>query len=690
MTSRKLNKLNVLVYTGTGSTLESVRHCIYSLRRLLSPNYAVIPITETAILKEPWAPTCALLVFPGGADLGYCRVLNGPGNRNIAQYVRRGGAYLGFCAGGYYGSQRCEFEVGNASMEVVGSRELSFYPGICRGGAFKGFEYHSERGARAADVRVRKEGFDGDGELPEVFKCYYNGGGVFVDAEKLAGEGAEVDILAEYEGDLDVESGEVKAAMVYCKVGEGAAILTGPHPEFDAVNLGRHSDLPEYEKLIEELAADEPSRTTFLKACLTKLGLEVSRGTAVPSLSKLHVSSIHHNEVGELLYSLDDIITKEDGDEYIKGENDLFHLEKPESRWDLTSLSRALQSELERPRISPSRGSPDPTTNYSHIPKRIVSHETAWPEPKETPYFNHAVYYSSLRQSREQNPGAEEWGDVLMYGEVVTSTNTLLEKNHKLLSHLSTGFTLAATTQVAGRGRGSNVWVAPPGSLIMSTVINHPAHLTSTRPIVFIQYLAAIAIVEAIKTYDVGYEDFPAKVKWPNDVYVRDPNNPDSVTYVKVAGILANCSYTAGNYQVVLGIGINTNNARPTTSLDAVIPLMPNKDSLQPFKIERLLARLLARLEVLYGEFVKGGFSKELEEKYYRYWLHSNQVVTLEAEGGVRARVVGITRDWGMLKAEEVTEGGINGALRGTGRVWALQSDENSFDFWRGLVKRKI
>ncbi|KAK0668443.1 putative biotin-protein ligase [Cercophora samala] len=689
MTSRKLNKLNILVYTGTGSTLESVRHCIYSLRRLLSPNYAVIPITESAILKEPWAPTCALLVFPGGADLGYCRALNGAGNRNIAQYVRRGGAYLGFCAGGYYGSQRCEFEVGNAPMEVVGSRELGFYPGICRGGAFKGFEYHSERGARAADVRVRKEGFRGGEELPEVFKCYYNGGGVFVDAEKLEVEGGSVEVLAEYEGDLDVESGEAKVAMVYCKVGEGAAILTGPHPEFDAVNLGRHSELPDYEKLIEDLAADEPSRTTFLKACLTKLGLEVSRGTAIPSLSKLHLSSIHHREVGELLHSLDDIITKEDGEEYIKGENDLFHLEKPESRWDLTSLSRALQSELERPRISPSRGSPDPTTNYSHIPKRIVSHETAWPEPKETPYFNHAVYYSSLLQSREQDQGAEEWGDVLMYGEVATSTNTLLEKNHNLLSHLPTGFTLAATTQVAGRGRGSNVWVAPPGSLIMSTVINHPAHLATTRPIVFLQYLAAIAIVEAIKTYDVGYEEFPVKLKWPNDVYVRDPNNADSVTYVKVAGILANCSYTAGKYQVVLGIGINTNNARPTTSLDAVVPLMQNKDGLQPFKIERLLARLVARLEVLYKTFVREGFGEELEGRYYRYWLHSNQIVTLEAEGGVRARVVGITRDWGMLKAEEVTEG-INGALRGTGRVWALQSDENSFDFWRGLVKRKI
>ncbi|KAK4172420.1 biotin-protein ligase [Triangularia setosa] len=691
MASRKLNKLNVLVYTGTGSTLESVRHCIYSLRRLLSPNYAVIPITESAIFKEPWVPTCALLVFPGGADLGYCRVLDGAGNRNIAQFVRRGGAYLGFCAGGYYGSQRCEFEVGNPPMEVVGSRELAFFPGTCRGGAFKGFEYHSERGARAANVRVSKAAFAGAEELPDVFKCYYNGGGVFVDAEKLAALSDRVQILAEYDEDLDVESGAAKAALVYCKVGEGAAILTGPHPEFDAVNLGRQSELPEYEKLIEDLAKDEPSRTAFLKACLIKLGLEVSRETAIPSLSNLHLSSIHHTEVGEMLHSLDDLITREDGEEYIKGESDLFHLEKPESRWDLTSLSRALQSELERPRISPSRGSPDPTTNYSHVPKRIVSHETAWPEPKETPYFNHAVYYSSLRQCRVQEPGAEEWGDVLMYGEVVTSTNTLLEKNHSLLAHLPTGFTLAATTQVAGRGRGSNVWVAPPGSLIMSTVINHPSPLASTRPIVFLQYLAAIAIVEAIKTYDIGYEDFPVKLKWPNDVYVRDPNNPDSVSYVKLAGILANCSYSSGNYQVVLGIGINTNNARPTTSLDAVIPLMKNKGELQPFRIERLLARLLTRLEALYNEFVQEGFSKGLEEKYYRYWLHTNQIVTLEAEGGVKARVLGITRDWGMLKAEEVTDkGGINGALRGTGRMWALQSDENSFDFWRGLVRRKI
>ncbi|KAL2128801.1 hypothetical protein VTI74DRAFT_8621 [Chaetomium olivicolor] len=689
-------KLNVLVYTGTGSTLESVRHCIYSLRRLLGPNYAVNPLTESALLKEPWAPTCALLVFPGGADLGYCRVLNGTGNRAIAQYVRCGGAYLGFCAGGYYGSSRCEFEVGNPDMEVVGNRELGFFPGTCRGGAFRGFAYHSERGAKATDIRVKKGAFTDCEGLPDEFKCYYNGGGVFVDADKMATESGSVKVLAEYVGDLAVDSGVGKAALVYCKVGKGAALLTGPHPEFDAVNLSHQSDVPGYDDLIAALKGDEEARTSFLKACLTKLGLEVSPGTAnVPSLSKIHLSALQPAEVGELLCSFDDIITKDGGEEYIKGDNDLFHLEKPDSRWSLTSLSEALSAEFEACKRKPGRSSPDPTTtDYNATPKRIVSHDAAWPEPKETPYFNHSVFYSSLREFRAIDTEAETWGNVLMYGEVVTSTNTLLEQNHNLLSKLPTGFTLAATTQVAGRGRGANVWVAPPGSLIMSTVINHPAHLAMSRPIVFLQYLAALATVEAVKSYNGSlYASLPIRIKWPNDVYVRDPKRPaHENAYVKVCGILANCAYSAGNYQVVLGIGINTNNGRPTTSLDALLPILESVGGKrpEPFRIERLLARILTRLEVLYGEFCRDGFSRELERRYYTHWLHTNQVVTLEAEGGVKARVVGITRDWGMLMAEEVEADGINGALRSTGKVWALQSDENSFDFWRGLVKRKI
>lgn len=105
---------------------------------------------------------------------------------------------------------------------------------------------------------------------------------------------------------------------------------------------------------------------------------------------------------------------------------------------------------------------------------------------------------------------------------------------------------------------------------------------------------------------------------------------------------------------------------------------------LAPFSIERLLAAILVRLETRYNDFCRRGWRGELAAAYQQHWLHSDQVITLEAEGGAKARVRGVTADWGML---EVAELGWDG--RETGRVWELQSDENSFDFWKGLVRRK-
>lgn len=189
----------------------------------------MLPTSQRAILNEPWTASCALLVFPGGADLAYCRALNGYGNRRIAQYVRQGGAYLGLCAGGYYGAGRCEFEVGNGELEVVGPRELAFFPGTCRGGAFHGFKYHSEVGARAPRLTVRRQALGEEQGLEESFRCYYNGGGVYVDCKGPASK--DVEVLASYAAKLDVDGGEDKAAVVYCKVGDGGAILSGVHPE---------------------------------------------------------------------------------------------------------------------------------------------------------------------------------------------------------------------------------------------------------------------------------------------------------------------------------------------------------------------------------------------------------------------------------------------------------------------------
>ena len=155
----------------------------------------------------------------------YCHSLNGSPNTAIQSWIRhRGGKFLGLCAGGYYGCKRCEFEVGDPVLEVVGSRELGFFPGTCRGAAFDGFVYDKEDGARAAGLSVTGalEGVEGK------VKCYCNGGGIFVGADEMEEKGVEV--LARFTDKVNVEGGTV--AAVYCRVGSGAAILTGVHPEY--------------------------------------------------------------------------------------------------------------------------------------------------------------------------------------------------------------------------------------------------------------------------------------------------------------------------------------------------------------------------------------------------------------------------------------------------------------------------
>ena len=136
-----LKRVNVLVYAGGGSTTSSVRHAVWSLRRLLGPNYAVLTVTGDQILKEPWMPSCALLVMPGGADLGYARTLNGEGNRRIKLYVQNGGKYLGLCAGGYYGCARCEWEVGKKGIVPIAPHLIDMPVNVNQILPVKGFEH---------------------------------------------------------------------------------------------------------------------------------------------------------------------------------------------------------------------------------------------------------------------------------------------------------------------------------------------------------------------------------------------------------------------------------------------------------------------------------------------------------------------------------------------------------------------
>jgi biotin--protein ligase len=191
---------------------------------------------------------------------------------------------------------------------------------------------------------------------------------------------------------------------------------------FSPANLSPQPTIPGYDELLNKLQQDDSARFSFLKACLEKLGLEPSAENAtLPTLSNIHLSAVDNSQVSELVHSWGEVIDKENGEEFISGEGDKFRIQSDEDGLALQDLLQSLPTDEH---ATGETGIVD----YSTITKNIIAHEKALPSAEMTPRFNHKLYYSSLRRFQLIEDSAVDWGNVLMYGDVVTSTNSLLEK----------------------------------------------------------------------------------------------------------------------------------------------------------------------------------------------------------------------------------------------------------------------
>ncbi|MBX9585750.1 MAG: biofilm PGA synthesis protein PgaB [Gammaproteobacteria bacterium] len=210
----------IYVYSDHGVSSESLTHTLHTLHGLFDSKYSIKKLKAQDVMRGDWRKNAALFIMPGGADLPYVKALNGKGNQQIRDYVERGGKYLGICAGGYYASREVQFAVGTP-LEVVGPRELAFFPGVAKGPALAPYYYHSNRGARAARIKISND------KLQHA-TVFFNGGGEFIPDQNQK----NFDVIARYE-DLP----QHPAAIVKIKIGSGTAILTGVHFEYDPALL---------------------------------------------------------------------------------------------------------------------------------------------------------------------------------------------------------------------------------------------------------------------------------------------------------------------------------------------------------------------------------------------------------------------------------------------------------------------
>jgi glutamine amidotransferase-like uncharacterized protein len=195
----------IVIYDDAGASAM----CVDALVRLFkSFNLDFVTLTGAQIQTGEWVSQSHLFVMPGGRSLPFYQTLGEQGNQHIIDFVRKGGNYLGICAGAYYASNKTLFAK-ELPYELCLDGPLDFFEGSAIGPVFNAasFEYESEAGASVVDISLRDN---------TTVSIYHNGGCYF---DKTG----DSEVIARYDNDLP--------AIISLKVGLGHVVLSGVHFE---------------------------------------------------------------------------------------------------------------------------------------------------------------------------------------------------------------------------------------------------------------------------------------------------------------------------------------------------------------------------------------------------------------------------------------------------------------------------
>ncbi|CAA0809924.1 Biotin--protein ligase 1- chloroplastic [Striga hermonthica] len=274
--------------------------------------------------------------------------------------------------------------------------------------------------------------------------------------------------------------------------------------------------------------------------------------------------------------------------------------------------------------------------------------------------FRVGSYMNSLSTSN--------FGKLLVYSPKLASTHDVVSHN---FAELPVGAVCVADVQVKGRGRSKNVWESPKGCLLFSFTIQ----MEDGRILPLVQYIISLAMTEAIK--DVcrlsGLPSLDVRIKWPNDLYLDG---------LKVGGILCTSTYKSKKFNVSAGIGLNINNEQPTICLNSFLRRMGH--AAPQLQREEIIAAFFNKFESYYDIFISQGF-QALEELYYKTWLHSGQRVIVQEKNENQEKI-----SENVVTIQGLTKSGYLLAVTEDDQTCELHPDGNSFDFFKGLVRRKI
>ena len=227
-----------------------------------------------------------------------------------------------------------------------------------------------------------------------------------------------------------------------------------------------------------------------------------------------------------------------------------------------------------------------------------------------------------------------KFGQIIHRYKSVSSTNdlaiALAERGEK------EGTVVLANAQSRGRGRRRRHWISPEDGGIWMSLILRPK--VSSKEASQITLMAAVAVVKALRNY-LALE---AKIKWPNDILIKDK---------KISGILTEIGINSQKIKyVIVGIGLNTNldlDKLPKNLKNRVTSL--NREFSGKWSKESLIKELIKQLEESYHLFKKEGFSAVREEwKIYSAILGRQIEAKYQGEKTL-GQAVGLTDEGALL-----------------------------------------
>lgn len=192
---------------------------------------------------------------------------------------------------------------------------------------------------------------------------------------------------------------------------------------------------------------------------------------------------------------------------------------------------------------------------------------------------------------------------------VLESTNTELKR--RCLNNVP-GETLLAEIQTGGRGRHGRAWLAPVGSSL--TLSMYWRFEDGYQGMAGLSLLVGIAICRALKKFDID----DARLKWPNDVYLRGR---------KLAGVLIEVEGQIGaSAHSIIGIGLNV---RLPDGMDDVGQPCSDLSEYLRDDIDRnhIAAEIIRTLWSIIPEFQNQGFAPFVDEWCALDWFADRTVV---------------------------------------------------------------